>query len=153
MSTAITTILLEVTSHSFKENSFIPSKYSSEKENIQPSLTIRNVPGDCKSLAIIVDDPDAIGAPFVHWVMWNIDPAIKTIKENSSPGIQGINSKTTNGYYGPATQRTVHHYHFKIFALDTLLDIKNTSGKQGLEEAMKNHIIAKGELIGLFEKS
>jgi Raf kinase inhibitor-like YbhB/YbcL family protein len=153
MSTAITTILLEVTSSTFKENDLIPSKYSCEKENINPPLTINNIPADCKSLAIIVDDPDALGSPFVHWVMWNIDPSIKMINENSAPGIQGINGHNKNEYTGPCPKFGMqHHYHFKIYALDEMLDLPANSGKQGLEEAMKNHIIARGELIGLYNK-
>jgi Raf kinase inhibitor-like YbhB/YbcL family protein len=85
--------------------------------------------------------------------MWNIDPAIKMIDENSAPGIQGINGENKNKYTGPCPKFGMqHHYHFKIYALDKMLDLPVNSGKQGLEEAMKHHIIARGELIGLYNK-
>jgi len=152
MSTAITTIILQVTSSVFKENEFIPEKYTCEKENINPPIEIKDIPENCKSLALIVDDPDAPGTrPFVHWVMWNIDPATQLISENTSPGIQGINGESKNEYKGPKFGKE-HHYHFKVFALDTMLDIPNNSGKELLEDAMKDHIIARGGLIGLYGK-
>jgi Raf kinase inhibitor-like YbhB/YbcL family protein len=152
MSTAITTIMLEITSSAFKENDFIPAKYTCDKDSINPPLTIGNVPPECKSLALIVDDPDApVARPFVHWVMWNIHPAIKIIEEDSHPGIQGINEKGENAYTGPCPKYgDPHHYHFKVYALDMMLDIPTNSGKDLLEEAMKGHIIARGEHIGLY---
>lgn len=151
MSTAITPILLQVTSPAFKEDDFIPSKYSFEKESINPPVSIKNIPAETKSLALVVDDPDAATGPFVHWVMWNIDPTTKTIEENSTPGVQGKNSKGNNGYTGPYPPFGIHHYHFKVYALDTELDLKDNSGKQSLEGAMRHHIIARGELIGLYK--
>ena len=153
MITAITSRLLEVSSSAFREDGFIPAKYSCEKKNINPPLSVSHVPAETKSLALIVDDPDAADEPFVHWVMWNIDPAVQIIEEDVAPGIQGKNSKHENKYTGPCPPYGTHHYHFKIYALDTKLNIKRTSGKQALEEAMKDHIIARGELIGLYEKA
>lgn len=152
MTTVVTTILLQVTSKAFKENDFVPSKYSNEKENINPPIEINNVPANCKSLALIIEDVDIEGH-FVHWIMWNIDPTTTTINENSCPGIQGINSKNTNAYFGLWTQTppSIHHYHFKVYALDTTLNMLNNSGKHALEDTMKNHIIARGELIGLYK--
>jgi Raf kinase inhibitor-like YbhB/YbcL family protein len=152
MSTAITTIMLEITSSAFKENDLIPSKYTCDKDSVNPPLTIGNVPAECKSLALIVDDPNASTArPYVHWVMWNIDPAIKTIEEDSHPGTQGINEEGNNVYAGPCPKYgSPHHYHFKVYALNVMLDIPNNSGKDLLEEAMKGHIIARGEHIGLY---
>jgi Raf kinase inhibitor-like YbhB/YbcL family protein len=153
MTTAITPILLQVTSAAFNENGFIPSKYSCEKESINPPISIKNIPANSKSLALVVDDPDAPNGTVVHWVMWNIDPATTMINENSAPGIQGKNQKGMNGYMGPCPPFGIHHYHFKIYALDTKLTLSDSAGKQGLEDAMKNHIVARGELIGLYKKS
>ncbi|HTB51571.1 MAG TPA: YbhB/YbcL family Raf kinase inhibitor-like protein [Ferruginibacter sp.] len=152
MTTSITPILLHVTSPAFRENNLIPEKYGCKQEkNINPPISIKNIPAAAKCLALIVDDPDAPNGTFVHWVMWNIDPVIM-IDEDSAPGIQGKNGKGNNEYTGPCPPFGTHHYHFKIYALDTILDIDEHSGKQALEDAMKHHIIARGELIGLYKK-
>jgi phosphatidylethanolamine-binding protein (PEBP) family uncharacterized protein len=109
MTTVVTTILLlQVTSKAFKENDFVPSKYSNEKENINPPIEINNVPANCKSLALIIEDADIEGH-FVHWRMWNIDPTTTTINENSCPGIQGINSKNTNAYFWAMDSNTTKY--------------------------------------------
>lgn len=152
MITAVAPTLLQVTSTAFKENGFIPQKYSCEKESINPPISINNIPTTAKSLAIIVEDPDTPDGTVVHWVMWNIDPSIKMIDENSAPGIQGKNQKGMNTYMGPCPPFGIHHYHFKIYALDTKLTIQSASGKLALEAAMKNHIVARGELVGLYRK-
>jgi Raf kinase inhibitor-like YbhB/YbcL family protein len=153
MNTATTTKMLVISSPAFKANDFIPEKYSSDKgTGINPPIVIKNIPADTKSLALIVDDPDAPAGTFVHWVMWNIYPA-EMINENSAPGIQGKNGKGENKYTGPKPPSGTHHYHFKVYALSTRLALKETAGKDELEEAIKNHIISKGELVGLYKKS
>ena len=98
-----------------------------------------------------MDDPDAPSGTFDHWIMWNIPP-IDKIEENSAPGIQGINSKNQNKYYGPCPPSGTHHYHFRIYALDTKLDIPEKSDKKALLKALEGHIIATGELIGVYKK-
>jgi Raf kinase inhibitor-like YbhB/YbcL family protein len=143
---------LGVVSSAFEDEKDIPKKYTCESDNVNPPLTITNVPEGAKSLALIVYDPDAPDGNFIHWVMWNI-PVKGAINENSGPGVQGLNGKMEFGYTGPCPPSGTHHYHFKAYALDTELDIAQKSGAKELEKAMSGHILATGELVGLYKKS
>jgi Raf kinase inhibitor-like YbhB/YbcL family protein len=148
---AVSPTTLTIKSPSFADNDFIPAKYTCDGSNINPALTVKDIPKDAKTLAIILDDPDAPKKTFDHWVMWNITPKEK-IEENSAPGTQGLNGKFENKYTGPCPPSGIHHYHFKIYALDTKLDIPANSDKKALLAAMESHIIAQGELIGLYKR-
>lgn len=150
--TAMMTATLQISSSSFKANETIPSKYTCEGDNINPSLSVKHVPQQAKSLALIVDDPDAPNGTFDHWVIWNIDPA-GAIGENTAPGTQGKNGSGKMGYMGPCPPTGTHHYHFKIYALDVILALQEGANKMQLESAMKGHILARGELIGLYKKT
>ncbi len=141
---------LKITSPAFAQNGFIPDKYSCHGENTNPALAINGIPKDTKSLALIVDDPDAPRGTFDHWVLWNI-PVAQTIEANSQPGVAGKNGAGQNAYTGPCPPSGTHHYHFKVYALDTMLDIKAGADKKTVEDAMKGHILAEGELVGLFK--
>lgn len=143
--------LLNVSSIAFKSNEFIPVKYTCEGINVNPPLNIDEIPEGAKSLALIVDDPDAPAGVWVHWIVWNI-PVVKEIKEDSIPGIEGINSFHAHEYRGPCPPSRTHRYYFKVYALDTLLNISVKSDKKELIEAMENHILAEGEVIGLFTR-
>ncbi len=142
--------ILTVKSPDFSSNDFIPAKYSCVGANVNPAINIGDIPEGTKSLALIMEDPDAHGT-FDHWIMWNI-PVKEKIEENSTPGAQGKNGKGENKYAGPCPPSGTHHYHFKIYALDTKLDLPITTGKNALLKAMNGHIIASGELVGLFKK-
>jgi len=142
---------LQVSSSSFKENTMIPSKYTCEGENISPALAIKNIPKQAKTLALIADDPDAPNGGFVHWVAFNVDPA-GTIKEHTEPGTKGKNGAGKNGYMGPCPPSGTHHYHFRVYALDSKLDLEEGATKAQLEKAMHGHILAQGELVGLYKK-
>jgi Raf kinase inhibitor-like YbhB/YbcL family protein len=146
-----TAATLNISSPAFQYNGMIPSIYSCEGKNINPSLVIRNVPEEARSLALIMDDPDAPTGTFVHWVSWNMDPSMN-IGENREPGVAGKNGKSMNGYTGPCPPNGTHHYHFKIYALNTMLNISINSGKAELERAMEGHVLAQGELVGLYKK-
>jgi Raf kinase inhibitor-like YbhB/YbcL family protein len=148
---AISNSSLEVTSGAFTAGGDIPMQYTCEGENINPEITIKNIPSETRSLAIIMDDPDATNGTFVHWVMWNI-PVDGVIKANSSPGTEGKNGRGENKYTGPCPPSGKHHYHFKIYALSTKLDLDKNSGKEELLAAMKGHILTSGELVGLYQK-
>jgi hypothetical protein len=143
--------VLEITSEAFISQSYIPQKYTCDGEGISPPMSIGNIPKDAKSLVLIVDDPDAPGRSWVHWIVWNIPPA-KKIKEKSIPGIEGMNDFVQHHYGGPCPPSGIHHYHFKVYALDELLDLKPDSTKYELEKAMSSHIIAFGELVGLYKR-
>lgn len=142
---------LKISSSVFRENEMIPVKYTCDGEDISPPLKIEAIPGDTKSLVLIVEDPDAPAGTWDHWLVWNISPGDK-IPENTNPGTQGINSFKKHSYGGPCPPSDTHRYFFKCYALDSRLDIPENSDKRSLEKAMSNHILAKGELIGLYKK-
>lgn len=143
---------IKLTSTAFKHNAFIPAQYSCDGKDINPPLDIDHVPEGTKSFALIVDDPDAPKGTWVHWVVWNI-PAILHIKENHIPGNEGVNDFQRNHYGGPCPPSGTHRYFFKIYALDTILDLPADTDKFKLEKIMHKHIIAVGELIGLYKRS
>jgi Raf kinase inhibitor-like YbhB/YbcL family protein len=142
---------LLIKSPAFANGGFIPSKYTCNGANINPELTIKDIPGDTKSLALIVDDPDAPKGTFDHWVMWNI-PVKEKIEENSAPGMQGKNGKNENKYIGPCPPSGTHHYHFRVYALDTKFDLPVNTDKKNLLKAIEGHILGTGEIIGLYKK-
>ncbi|MDO8583128.1 MAG: YbhB/YbcL family Raf kinase inhibitor-like protein [bacterium] len=137
---------MKITSHAFGNNSKIPSKYTCVGENINPPLEFFDIPGNTKSLVLIMDDPDAPMGTFIHWVLYNIDPKEKEIKENSIPksSIQGLNSMNKSEYAGPCPPSGTHRYFFKLYALDSILE--------QFPEKMGEHIISQAELIGLYSK-
>ncbi|MGZ3864507.1 MAG: YbhB/YbcL family Raf kinase inhibitor-like protein [Bacteroidia bacterium] len=143
---------LKVKSPAFEHNGHIPEKYTCEGQNINPAISVTDIPKGTESLALIMDDPDAPKGTFDHWIMWNISPQGE-INENGAPGVQGKNGRGENKYTGPCPPSGNHHYHFKIYALDTKLDIPALTNKNGLLKAMTGHIIASGELIGVYKKT
>lgn len=146
---------MKIESNAFQSGGEIPQKYGYKKDNINPAIIIKHVPPEAKSLALIMDDPDAMGAVgkiWVHWVIWNINPTTSEIQENSIPS-NSIQGKTDFGeiaYGGPAPPDKEHTYIFKLYALDDKLILKEGSTKLVVEEAMKNHIIAESRLEGRF---
>jgi len=145
---------LKISSTSFANNSTIPAKYSCEGEEVSPPLLISDIPSGTKSLAIILHDPDAPRAGgFTHWVVWNIEPADNKIPENFKGAEQGLNGTEQPGYKGMCPPSGTHHYHFRVYALDTKLDLDKKTDKAGLESSMKGHILAEGDLVGLYKKT
>ncbi len=143
---------LTVTSPAFENNQPIPQKYGAYYQDVNPPIQIMGIPEGTVSLALIVDDPDAPHGTFDHWVIWNISPSQSLIAEGSAPGVEGLNSMSEKGYTGPAPPPgKPHHYHFKVYALDTKLNMSVNSAKRDLENAMQGHILARGSLIGLFQ--
>ena len=143
---------LRVRSIAFSDGGHIPPKYTCEGENVNPAITIENIPVGTKSLTLIVEDPDAPDGTFDHWIAWNIRP-MEMIIENTAPGVEGKNSFGNIRYNGPCPPSGTHRYFFKVYALDTLLDIKTGSDKRTVEKAMRDHILAEGEIIGMYKKS
>ena len=142
---------LTVKSPAFENNKLIPSKYTCDGEEVSPPLTVEGIPKKTKSLSLIMEDPDAPAGLFIHWLVWNIPPTDK-IQENSIPGTEGLNTNKKNSYHGPCPPGGTHRYYFKVYALDTLLKLGAFSEKEVLENAMQNHILAHGELIGLYRR-
>ena len=143
---------LSVTSPAFENNKPIPVKYTCDGANINPPLTIEDVPEETKALVLIVDDPDAPMGTFDHWVVWNIPPTTRRIEENTVPGTEGISTSRKHAYGGPCPPYGTHRYFFKVYALDTQLDLKSNSSKRDVEKAMKGYILAEGELMGLYSR-
>jgi len=129
----------------------IPRKYTCDGRDVNPSLNIEDLPKETKSLVLIVDDPDAPMGTWVHWVVWNIPPA-KEILEDSVPGTEGVNDFQRHSYGGPCPPSGTHRYFFKVYALDAKLELSPNSRKRDLEKAMEGHILAKGEIIGLYSR-
>jgi Raf kinase inhibitor-like YbhB/YbcL family protein len=142
---------LNISSPSFKQEGLIPRTYTCEGSNVNPPLVIESIPEETLSLALIMDDPDAPGGTFDHWVVWNIPP-VKSIPENSNPGLEGMNSMGELGYTGPCPPSGTHRYFFKVYAVDVLLDTQKGATKEKVEFALQDHTIAYGELIGLYKK-
>ncbi len=143
---------LDITSDKFENKTFIPVKYTCDGENINPPLSIKNIPHETKSLVLIIDDNDAPIRPWVNWIVWNIKPS-KKIKENSVPGIEGWNDFGNQNYGGPCPHSGIHKYLFKVYALDEILDLNPAATKTELEKAMNPYIIAFGEIAGLYERA
>ena len=136
-----------ISSHDFNEGEEIPKKFGYKHGNNQPSLEFDNFPSGTKTLALIMDDPDAIGAVgkvWVHWLEYH-----HVISPEANP-VSGITDFCEIGYGGPAPPDKRHTYIFKVYALDTVLELKEGYSKQELEDAMKGHIIAEAKLTGTF---
>lgn len=142
---------MKLTSPEFKHNGFIPRKFTCQGDDVNPELIIEGLPDKAKSLALIMDDPDAPIGTWVHWVVYNIS-VISRIEEDSIPGTQGSNDFGRKNYGGPCPPSGTHRYFFKIYALDVQLNLPEGLTKEGLEKAMEGHILAKAELIGLYKK-
>ena len=146
---------LTLHSSAFSDGEEIPKKYGYKNGNVSPPLKISNIPSDSKSLALIMDDPDAkaaVGKLWVHWVVWNIDPTATEISEGNLPqgSIEGSTDFGEKKYGGPAPPDKRHTYFFKLYALDTKLDLNQEANKTDLENSMKGHIIDEATLKGTY---
>jgi Raf kinase inhibitor-like YbhB/YbcL family protein len=150
---------MKITSSAFANNGMIPSKYTCDGEDISPPLQWDGIPEGTKSIALICDDPDAPMGTFVHWVLYNL-PAettelaenMPTDKELSNGARQGMTDFRKTGYGGPCPPSGTHRYFFKIYALDTKLDLAAGASKSQLLKAMEKHILAQGELVGKYKR-
>lgn len=151
---------MQLTSAAFNQGDPIPSKYTCDGQNVSPSLKWNGVPAGAKSLALIADDPDAPVGTWVHWVLFDLPAAVNQLPEDVPqtqyiPGgaKQGLNDFKRLGYGGPCPPPgKAHRYFFKLYALDTVLDLKPGASKKELERAMGNHILAQGQLMGTYQR-
>lgn len=145
---------MKISSFAFAEGASIPPKYTCDGENISPPLIIGEVPGSAVSLGLIMDDPDAPSGTFTHWVMWDINPDAVEISENSVPegAIQGLNSANKNEYTGPCPPSGTHRYFFKLYALDTKLQLDQNSKVDRLIKAMEGRVVEKAEFLGIYSR-
>jgi len=150
---------MKLESTAFKSDSLIPSKYTCDGEDISPPLSWSEPPSGTKSLALIVDDPDAPGKTFVHWVLYDIPATARSLAEkvaalNSLPNgtLQGKNDFGKLGYGGPCPPGGTHRYFFKLYALDKKLDLESGATKAQVLVTMDGHILASAELMGRYQR-
>ncbi len=150
---------IQLTSTAFQEGAQIPVKYGCKGADISPPLKWSNLPPGTKSLALILDDPDAPMGVWVHWVIYNIPPESTGLPEHvanrdslSDGALQGRNDFRNIGYGGPCPPSGTHRYYFKLYALDTVLQLKAGGSKADLLKAMKDHIVGEGQLMGRYSR-
>ena len=148
------TLLMDIQSSAFVYNDPIPSVYTCDGKNVSPPLSILDVPAEAASLVLISDDPDAPAGTWVHWLVWNIDPSTTAIAEGSSPSgsVEGTTSFGKTGYGGPCPPSGTHRYFFKLYALDSTLDLASDADKAALEAAMEGHILDQAETMGVYSR-
>ena len=142
---------LKVFSTVFSHNGHIPPEYTCDGKDINPPIEVSDIPDGTRTLALIMEDPDAPRGTFDHWIVWNIPPN-EAIAEETNPGISGLNDFGKTGYGGPCPPSGVHRYFFRVFALDVKLDLPAGTDKQTLLDAMHGHILATGEIMGLYQR-
>lgn len=142
---------MKLKSSAFKHNEPIPRKHSCQGEEISPELIVEDIPQGARSMALVVEDPDAPGQTFDHWVAYDM-PVADRVAEDARPGTQGVNSFNKRGYGGPCPPSGTHRYFFKMYALDKRLDLPEGLGKNDVQTAIRDHVIDQAELIGLYSK-
>ena len=144
---------MKLSSSAFENEGVIPSEYTCDGADVSPSLTFSAIPKNTKSLALIMDDPDAPMGTWVHWLIWNIPPNITSISKGENITYpQGKNDFGKLDYGGPCPPSGTHRYFFKLYALDTILELKERANKKQLESTMSGHIIEEAQLMGTYER-
>ncbi len=155
---------LIVRSSAFGDGKPIPRRYTGDGEDLSPPLSWSGLPASARELVLIVDDPDApTSEPWVHWVIYKVPVNADGLDEGVPPtgkpsipvaAVQGKNSWGSVGYRGPAPPKGhgLHHYFFKLYALDTAIDLPDGLDRMGLLKAMKRHIVTQGELVGTYQR-
>ena len=149
---------IQLSSPAFSEGETIPKKHTCDGEDLSPALSWSGVPNGTRSLALIMDDPDAPMGTFVHWVLYDIPAELAGLPEGVAKtgtvagiGVQGTSGFRKMGYGGPCPPRgSTHRYYFKLYALDTKLNLKEGASKADVEKAMKGHILAQGQVMGKY---
>ena len=150
---------MNLKSNSFKHNEFIPSKYTCDGVNVSPQLEWSDFPTSTKCFALICNDPDAPSGNWVHWVIANIPVAIHSFNEHvlfsgndTNAIVSGTNDFGSNDYRGPCPPGGIHHYYFRIYALDSILKIRKGITADELIKNMQGHILSEGLLIGKYSR-
>jgi hypothetical protein len=138
-------------SSEFDNDEMIPSRFTCDGEDINPPLSISEIPENAKSLALIIKDPDAPGKTWIHWVVYNI-PVTNEIKQNSIPGKQGENDFGKKEYGGPCPPSGTHRYIFELYALDTNLSLEEGKSCDEVEKALEGHVLDKAQFVGLYKR-
>lgn len=145
---------IKVSSEAFAAEEMIPKKYTCDGDDLSPPLSWSGVPETTLSLALIADDPDAPAGTWVHWVLYNLPPELTSLPQGvQAIGVEGINGFRRSGYGGPCPPRgTTHRYFFKLYGLDTQLDLSPGASKAQVEKAMDGHTLAQGQLMGKYRR-
>jgi Raf kinase inhibitor-like YbhB/YbcL family protein len=143
---------LELSSPAFNDGGSIPDRHGREAENLNPPLSIEGVPEGTDSFALVVDDPDAPGGTFVHWLVWNVPGDRREIPVGWSPAeaTEGENDFGATGYDGPAPPEGKHRYRFKLYALDATLSPSSSASRGDIGDAMRGHVLARSQLSGTY---
>jgi len=150
---------ISITSTAFRHDGAIPVKYTCDGDNVSPPLSWGEMPGNTRSIALVCDDPDS-PRKFAHWLLYNIPPDVTTLQEGIPTGelvegraMQGTNDFGDVGYGGPCPpDGSAHHYHFTLYALDTVVDLEAGASKGQLHDAMGGHVLGQGRLVGTYER-
>jgi Raf kinase inhibitor-like YbhB/YbcL family protein len=145
---------MTVLSPAFQAGGKIPDQFTCKGSNINPALQFDGIPAGTKSLALVVDDPDAPEGLFSHWLLWNLDPTTTQIAEKSVPNgaVQGSNDFGKPGYSGPCPPSGTHRYFFRLFALDQKLNLKSGAKRHEVDKAIAGHVLGRGEIMGRYSK-
>jgi len=147
---------MSLSSSSFQKNASIPTQYTAQGEEVSPPLEWKNVPKRTRSLALVCVDPDAPNGNWVHWILYNIPPTLDHIEKgggNLPAQVRiGKNSHGNRAYNGPNPPNGTHHYHFKLYALDKVLDLKAGATQDDLQKSMEGHILEETTFVGLYKK-
>lgn len=143
---------MQITSTHFQDGEALSERFSRDGENINPALTFSEIPEDAKSLALIVEDPDAPNGLFTHWILYNMSPGTLQILDGELPvsGEQGLNSRNEALYTGPKPPSGTHRYFFKLFALDEMIEPEMPVDRDSLLAAMDGHVIEQAEITGTY---
>ena len=143
-----------LTSSAFEAGAEIPARYTCDGAGVSPPLAWSDAPGEARSLALVVEDPDAPGGTFTHWLAWNIDPLARGLGEGESAPADGRNDFGMGGWSGPCPPpgHGAHRYSFRLHALDAELDVGFRAGRHQLDQALAGHVLVTAELMGTYER-
>jgi Raf kinase inhibitor-like YbhB/YbcL family protein len=146
--------VMHIISPTFEDGGRVPPKYTCDGDDVNPELRFVDVPGEAVSLVVMIDDPKSPSGNWLHWSVWNIDPSIRTILEDTVPkgAIEGETDFSEIGYGGPCPSYGEHEYRFMVFALDTLLDLPRGAQRHMLERAMEGHVLASATMKAKYQR-
>lgn len=148
-------VKMEISTPDFANGGNIPARFTCDGEDVNPTLNISGVPAEAKSLALIVDDPDAPRGTWTHWLIWNLPSDLKQIATNSVPAgaLQGVNDFPAEQYGGPCPPSGNHRYYFKLYALDTVPALSSGANREAVDAALQGHIIAEARWMGRYSRA
>lgn len=146
---------MKITSSAFTEGSMLPKKYTCQGENMRPPFEISDPPENTRGFAIIVHDHDAESKDFVHWIIWNINPAVRKLEKNTTPvgAREGINDAGKVGWSGPCPPSGKHRYEFHLYALHSTIDLPATSDKTTIREKIQEYLLEEAAILAVYDKS